>query len=413
MTGAAAAARSRTTSRAAVVAGLCAIGVFVLVAAAVPLSILGRSSPVGAASGSVVFGVPCAVVGFVVAWRKPRNPLGWLMIAVGAGLVLTNDAGLYAGADYRLYHGALPLGWVAVLLQPLWAPAFLSYPLVILLFPDGRLPSRRWRWVMWSYLAVGALVPAGIYVVTVTTIVRHRIQVLANGDLAAVDHPSHRPAWLGLVVGISLVLLVVFWLAFLGRQAASYRRSSGERRQQMKWLVSGAAIFMAALTVGIVGGILYRNPPPIVQVLLNVVIVGIVALPAGIGVGILKYRLYDVDRLISRTVAYTIVTGLLLGLYAGLVLLATRVLSVHSQVAVAAATLAAVALFNPLRRRVQRAVDRRFNRARYDAELTVAAFSARLKDAVDLDSVRDDLAGVVHTALEPAHVSVWIRGGGQ
>ena len=413
MTGAAAAARSRTTSRAAVVAGLCAIGVFVLVAAAVPLSILGRSSPVGAASGSVVFGVPCAVVGFVVAWRKPRNPLGWLMIAVGAGLVLTNDAGLYAGADYRLYHGALPLGWVAVLLQPLWAPAFLSYPLVILLFPDGRLPSRRWRWVMWSYLAVGALVPAGIYVVTVTTIVRHRIQVLANGDLAAVDHPSHRPAWLGLVVGISLVLLVVFWLAFLGRQAASYRRSSGERRQQMKWLVSGAAIFMAALTVGIVGGILYRNPPPIVQVLLNVVIVGIVALPAGIGVGILKYRLYDVDRLISRTVAYTIVTGLLLGLYAGLVLLATRVLSVHSQVAVAAATLAAVALFNPLRRRVQRAVDRRFNRARYDAELTVAAFAARLKDAVDLDSVRDDLAGVVHTALEPAHVSVWIRGGGQ
>jgi len=413
VTGAAAAARSRTTSRAAVVAGLCAIGVFVLVAAAVPLSILGRSSPVGAASGSVVFGVPCAVVGFVVAWRKPRNPLGWLMIAVGAGLVLTNDAGLYAGADYRLYHGALPLGWVAVLLQPLWAPAFLSYPLVILLFPDGRLPSRRWRWVMWSYLAVGALVPAGIYVVTVTTIVRHRIQVLANGDLAAVDHPSHRPAWLGLVVGISLVLLVVFWLAFLGRQAASYRRSSGERRQQMKWLVSGAAIFMAALTVGIVGGILYRNPPPIVQVLLNVVIVGIVALPAGIGVGILKYRLYDVDRLISRTVAYTIVTGLLLGLYAGLVLLATRVLSVHSQVAVAAATLAAVALFNPLRRRVQRAVDRRFNRARYDAELTVAAFAARLKDAVDLDSVRDDLAGVVHTALEPAHVSVWIRGGGQ
>jgi hypothetical protein len=128
----------------------------------------------------------------------------------------------------------------------------------------------------------------------------------------------------------------------------------------------------------------------------------------GIGIGILKYRLYDIDRIISRTLAYAIVTGLLVGLYAGLVLLATRVLSFHTPVAVAASTLAAAALFNPLRRRVQRAVDRRFNRARYDADQTIAKFAARLKDAVDLDSVRDDLAAVVDHALEPAHVSVWI-----
>ena len=124
--------------------------------------------------------------------------------------------------------------------------------------------------------------------------------------------------------------------------------------------------------------------------------------------GILKYRLYDIDRIISRTLAYGIVTGLLVGMYAGLVLLATRVLSFHTPVAVAAATLAAAALFNPLRRRVQQAVDRRFNRARYDADQAVAAFAGRLKDAVDLDSVRDDLAGVVQHALEPAHVSVWV-----
>jgi hypothetical protein len=132
-----------------------------------------------------------------------------------------------------------------------------------------------------------------------------------------------------------------------------------------------------------------------------------VALPAGIGVGILKFRLYDIDRIISRTLAYTIVTGLLAGVYAGLVLLTTKVFRVHTPVAVAASTLAAAALFNPLRRRVQKAVDRRFNRARYDAGQTVAAFATRLKDAVDLDSVRDDLAGVVSHALEPAHVSVW------
>ena len=136
-------------------------------------------------------------------------------------------------------------------------------------------------------------------------------------------------------------------------------------------------------------------------------ILGFAALPLSIGIGILKYRLYEIDRLISRTLAYAIVTGLLVGVYAGLVLLSTHVLTVHGTVAVAASTLAAAALFTPLRRRVQHAVDRRFNRARYDADQTIAAFSTHLKDAVDLDSVRTDLTAVVHRVLEPAHVSLW------
>jgi hypothetical protein len=131
-------------------------------------------------------------------------------------------------------------------------------------------------------------------------------------------------------------------------------------------------------------------------------------LPASIAVGILKYHLYDIDRIISRTLAYAIVTGVLIGVYAGVVLLAARVLPFRTPVTVAGATLLAAALFSPLRRRVQRAVDRRFNRARYDADQTIAAFAARLQDAVDLDAVQDDLTGVVHQALEPAHVSVWI-----
>jgi hypothetical protein len=135
---------------------------------------------------------------------------------------------------------------------------------------------------------------------------------------------------------------------------------------------------------------------------------GFLAVPLSIGVAVLRYRLFDIDRIISRTLAYAIVTGLLVGVYAGIVLLATRVVSIDAPVAVAASTLAAAALFNPLRRRVQRVVDRRFNRARYDADQTVAVFAARLKDAVDLDAVRDDLASVVHQALEPAHVSLWI-----
>jgi len=134
----------------------------------------------------------------------------------------------------------------------------------------------------------------------------------------------------------------------------------------------------------------------------------VTAMPIAIGVGILKYRLYDIDRIISRTLAYAIVTGLLIGVYAGLVLLSTQVLTFKSPVAVAISTLAAAALFAPVRRRVQRAVDRRFNRSRYDADQTVAAFALRLKDAVDLATVTDDLAGIVQKALEPAHVSVWI-----
>jgi len=142
------------------------------------------------------------------------------------------------------------------------------------------------------------------------------------------------------------------------------------------------------------------------------VVLGFIALPLSIGVAVLRYGLFDIDRIISRTLAYAIVTGLLVGVYAGIVLLATDVLSLTSSAAVAASTLAAAALFNPLRRRVQQVVDRRFNRARYDGEQTVAAFAVRLKDAVNLDSVRDDLASVVQEALEPAHVSVWMNGRG-
>jgi hypothetical protein len=138
---------------------------------------------------------------------------------------------------------------------------------------------------------------------------------------------------------------------------------------------------------------------------------GLLALPVSMAVAVFKYRLLDIDRILSRTLAYAIVTGLLIGVYAGLVLLATRVLTVHTPVAVAAATLAAAALFSPVRRRVQRAVDRRFNRARYDADRTVAAFSAQLKDAVDLDAVRGILLTAVAASLEPAHASVWLAGG--
>ncbi|HWG63030.1 MAG TPA: hypothetical protein VG253_15125 [Streptosporangiaceae bacterium] len=408
MTGAIAAIRLRPRSRGSTVAAIGGALVALLIAATVPLAILARENPLSNTLAAIVFGVPCAVVGFVVASRKPRNVLGWLMIAVGAGLVLSSDAGLYAVADFRLRHGGLPLGWLAVLVQPLWEPSFILYPLVILLFPDGRLPSRSWRWVLGAYLAIGAYLPVGIYILTFRAVVGHHIHVLQNGDLAAVDHPSGIYRALSGSAVASVVLLVVFWLIFLAHPVAAYRRSTGDRRHQLKWLATGGGLFMAALIVGFAAGVIYSHPSPAVQILLNISFVGVVALPVGIGVGILKYRLYEIDRLISRTLGYALVTGVLVGVYSGLVLLSTRVLSVFSPVAVAASTLAAAALFSPLRRRVQRVVDRRFNRARYDADRMVAAFAARLTGAVDLGALREDLAGTVQGALEPAHLSVWI-----
>jgi hypothetical protein len=168
----------------------------------------------------------------------------------------------------------------------------------------------------------------------------------------------------------------------------------------------GAAVLLIGLVVSL---LVTDSGGHAAQAALIVSRLAIVAFPVSMGVAILKYRLYEIDRIISRTLAYAIVTGLLVGAYAGLVLLATRVLSFHTPVAVAAATLAVAAVFNPLRRRVQRAVDRRFNRARYDADQMVAAFAARLQDAADLGSVQGDLAAVVQQALEPSHMLMWIN----
>jgi hypothetical protein len=362
-----------------------------------------------AESDIAIFAIVLALapVGFVVARRQPGNLLGWMFLALAALSALGVGAGAYAVLSYRLGHH-LPLGVVAVFLALYWCPVIVTFPLVILVFPDGRLPSARWRPVLWGYLAVGACWPVSVYAVAIRAVAAGDLRILSGGDLRTVDYPAGSSAWLGSIEAIILPVLAVFWLVFVARQVLSWRHADGERRQQLKWLMSGAAVCMAATTVIAVGATLDTSASPALQAVFNGAAIGIAALPVSVGVAILKYRLYDIDRIISRTLAYAIVTGLLVGVYAGLVLLTTQVFRVHAPVAVAASTLAAAALFNPLRRRVQQAVDRRFNRARYDADRTIAAFAARLKDAVDLDSVRDDLAGVVHQALEPAHVSVWI-----
>jgi len=343
--------------------------------------------------GSDLLNLTFAGAGVVVARRQPRNPIGWILLIFIFLALLGDDAGAYAVLAYTHGHQGLPLAPVAVLLAPLGTLAIPVFPLVILLFPDGLLASRRWRRVLWAYAGLMAFFATIIYALTIAAVASHKIRLDSSGSTTNTDHP---PGW----IGVLIVPILLIWLSFMAHQVLTWRRATDERRQQLKWLACGAAISLASFVAAVALG----ATSTLAQVLFN----GIAALPVSIGVGILKYRLYDIDRIISRTLAYAIVTGLLAGVYAGLVLLTTQVFRVHTPVAVAASTLAAAALFNPVRRRVQQMVDRRFNRARYDADHTIAAFAARLKDAVDLDPVRDDLAGVVHQALEPAHVSVWI-----
>jgi len=392
-----------------VTAGLLAGALLTLAAAAVPLSRLAHQS-VNATGGSlpVWFSAAYGAVGLVVAWRKPGNPLGWIFLLVGLFSALAEDASFYMVADYRLRHGSLPLGWAAVLTQPGWAPTIALLGVAVLLFPDGRPPSRRWRWVLWTYLAVAALWIGGAAVISVGALAGHDVRVDPAGNLVALSGSSAGPdAWFGVVQAVFFPLLTLCWLLSVTGQVVSYRRSSGERRQQLKWLLAGALGGVAGLGLGILlsgAGL----PGPVRSI---VAVVGLLALPVSMAVAVFKYRLLDIDRILSRTLAYAIVTGLLVGVYAGLVLLATHVLAFQTPVAVAGSTLAAAALFTPVRRRVQRIVDRRFNRARYDADRTVAAFAGRLQDAVDLDTVTADLTGVVHTALEPAQMWLWIREG--
>jgi len=381
--------------------------VLVLAAADVPLARLAHLSPNADTSSSPVWAsVPFAVVGFVVAWRKPGNPLGWIILGGAAFLALSEDASYYTVADYRLHHGGLPLGWVALLAQPGWAPAIVLLGLMFLLFPDGRPPSSRWRWVPWVYAGIGLVWIAGTLVITVGAIISHRTQVDSGGNLLLLSGTDPAAGWWNAVQALFFLLVAVCLVASLAGQVASWRRSSGERRQQLKWLLAGSA------AAGIGFGIAFVSGTAAIGI--ACFIAGLLAFSLCVGLAVLRYRLFDIDRVISRTLAYAIVTGLLVGVYAGIVLLATGVLRFHhSTVAVAAATLAAAALFNPLRRRVQTMVDRRFNRARYDADRIIAAFAARLQDAVDLDAVGADLASSVQQTLEPAHISVWIRPGGR
>jgi hypothetical protein len=396
---------SRGPGLASVAALLGVLSLILLVATLVIASVSGSLSSSADIANNVswaVFVLAFTVVGVVVARRQPRNPMGWLLIGVVLSLEAENVGANYASYDYYNHHGTLPLGAVATLLSPSAIYAFMLVPLIILMFPDGR-PGTRWRWPLRIYTSICALTSGGTLTIAAASLSR-RIPVDASGAVVGLN--DAKPG----VAAARVVVQVLFALAFAALaiaaiiyQARRYRRASGERRQQLKSLAAGTGALIVCFAVlvasggssNVVGSVSFA--------------IGLAALPVSMGVGILRYRLYEIDRLISRTVSYALLTGVLVGTFVGLVALTTDTLALSGRVGVAASTLVAAALFNPLRIRVQRLVDHRFNRAHYDAEATVAAFTARLRDAVEIEAIRSDLLDAVNRAVQPTQASIWIR----
>jgi hypothetical protein len=354
-----------------------------------------------------------AGAGGLITRRVPGNAIGWLLSLTGLSLgvaILTEQYALYGLATAP---GAVPAAKVAGVLSG--AAVELTVVLLsvlVLLFPDGRLPSPRWRPVLWAL----AVVTAGLAAQQFQAGTRITGGIANALDAAGVAYPNPlgvlpRHGWFsGLLTGIFLLALVN-GLLILASVFVRRRGASPERRQQLAWLGYVGVLTVVWLAALVLSSLLVRDQDNswVTTVFWALMFVTPVAgIPVACVVAVLKYRLYDLGRIVSRTVTYAIVTGLLVGVYAGLVLLATQVIGLKSPVAVAGATLAAAALFGPLRSRVQKRVDHRFNRGRYDAERMLAAFAARLTEELDADAVTEDLARSVHTALQPAHVSIWL-----
>jgi hypothetical protein len=346
----------------------------------------------------------CVVVGLLLALRRPGNAMGWLLLGTGLFFALNIDASAYVVLDYHLHHGTLFAGWVAVLLQPSWAPAIVLFGVTVLVFPDGRFGSRPSKVAGIVLLAAGTVWIAGAFGASVQAIAEHAVRVDSAGTLVVLDHPRGVWAWWsGMQVAFFAVLALsaVVWLV---QVVARYRRSSGEVRLQLKWLIGGVVVAVAGGFFALTGS----STSAAVQALASAGGILLAALPIALAIAVTKYRLYDIDRVVSRTVSYGLVTALVVGAYVGVVTLATKSIGVSSPVAVAVSTLVAAALFHPLRTRIQRGVDRRFNRARYDADHAVARFAARLRDAIDPEEVRGQLETTVRSSLEPTIVSVWM-----
>ena len=348
-------------------------------------------------------------VGAVLLARLPRHIVGWLLLAGGLSLAVSIGAG--AVADYGLneYPGSIPGAvWFAIL-SGATGGSFIGLlgGFVPLYFPTGRLPSSRWRAVVGI-----AIVP------TFSPIITNLFGPLSVGTYpAGVTSPLALGGFWGSLVSLlsmlSGVLGVVALVCVVASLVVRYRRAHGVERAQLKWFAYVGLVVVPTLLVAIVTGGATSGP---LAVLTNVAwataIGGLTLLPITIGIAVLRYRLYEIDRLVSRTIAYGVVTVVLAGVFVAIVLAVPTVLGPvtgSSTIAVAGSTLVVAALFQPIRGRVQRVVDRRFNRARYDAEATIGAFSGRLRNEVDLEHLRAEILATVTQAVEPSSVSLWLR----
>jgi hypothetical protein len=388
---------------------MCGVSV-ALVVVAIVFSILVQDVPRQGDSGSlfdIVFSVALLVfpvVGALVASRRPENSIGWLFCAVGVPLGLSGVAHGYA--VYGLFEdpGALPGADVAAWFATwLFLPPFFAIPpLLFLLFPDGRPPSRRWRPVIW-------LVAGAIAATTIGSALEPG--KLAEPPFKQVDNPMGlEGAGTAPEVVASIGFAALFFTVLLGAAALvlRFRRSRGEERLQLKWFATAASLFAFACVINLTP----FSPVPSDSAGQMLMLFAYVTIPAGAGVAILKYRLYDVDVVINRTLVYGALTATLAAAYLGSVLLlqlALTPLTEDSGLAIAGSTLAVAALFRPARARIQEAVDRRFYRSRYDAVRTLEGFGARLRDEIDLDSLAAELRGTVKDTMHPAHVSLWLR----
>ncbi len=337
-------------------------------------------------------------VGTVLASRRPAHPVGWLLLALG---LLTTSSGVAEGyARYGLLArpGALPADGALALYDSnvfvVW-PALIGF--ILLLTPTGSLPSPRWRW--WARAAAAAPV---VFLLAAMFGTRP-----LDPPYPPLQSPLAMPAVAGplnLAGGLALAVSGLSVLVAAGSLLARFRRASGVERQQLRWVAFAAGLAGVAV-LGVLAGMAARSP----AVYVWATGLYVAALPLVIGAAIARYRLYDLDRIISRTVAYGLLTVLLGAGYAGMVVLLAQLVGHRSSLAVAGATLAVAGAFQPARHRVQQAVDRRFNRRRADAVHTITAFSARLRQQVDLDTLTAELLAVVDQTMQPTRASLWLR----
>jgi hypothetical protein len=351
--------------------------------------------------GGAVAGATYPLVGWLIASRRPRNPIGWIFLAVGLSQAGTAVAGQYALHGLVTNPGSVPLADVASWINAwLWVPGFVLLFVVVLVFPDGTLPSRRWRIVTWT-AAVAILVTA---VAQAIGLWGYRGLTLILPPPSDTSGDPFLTACLA-VATIGSMLVVAVGLASVAGIVLRFRRSGAVERHQIKWFAAGATLEVGVLILTSFVTLAYPF-----DVITSALVVPLV--PIATAVAILRYRLYEIDRIVSRTIGWALSTGLVAAVFVAAVVLLETLLAGVTQgqtLAVAASTLAAAALFQPVRRRVQRLVDRRFDRARYDGQATADSFARRLRADTDVSVTAADLSRTAAVAVAPASLALWLR----